>query len=115
MSCLSQEPFWVLGKRQLPKQPEILPCRAGVSRQKAELVLLGLLCTSPSVLTAALMGGHCCHPPGFPGKGLRGGEAKDVPYSGARAQASCSARTPLCSCEHWVQRKWEGIVAVLVG
>lgn len=66
-------------------------------------MLLGLLCTSPSVLTAAPMGGHCCHSPGFPGKGLRGGEAESVPLSGARAQASGSARTPLHSCECWGQ------------
>ena len=108
-------PFWVLGKWQLPKQPEILPCGAGISRQKAELVLLGLLCTSPSVLTAAPTGGRCCHPPGFPGKGPRGGEAEDVPHGGARAQASSSVQTPLCSCEHWMQGKWEGIAAVSVG
>lgn len=54
-------------------------------------------------------------PPGFPGKGLRGGEAEDVPHSGARAQASGSARTPLRSCECWGQGKWEGIAAVSAG
>lgn len=112
MSCLSQVPFWALGKWQLTKQPENLPCRAGLSRQKAELILLGLLGTCPSVLTAALTGGHCCHSPGFTGKGLRAREAEDVPHGGAGAQASSFTSHLCANASPGAQGKWEAVAAV---
>lgn len=87
---LSQVLFLALGIWQLTKQPENLLRWGWPSRGKCEFTLPCLLCASHSILTAALMGGHCCSYAGSTDKGLRIVEADDVPQSGARTQASVS-------------------------